>query len=378
MRNCITLFVLTLFTISIFGLCAAAQSPQGNAAAPQTADGKTAVARVLGEVTGIDKAGRMLTLKTDDGKSVAVSINEQTVYRRVPPGETTLDKATNITLAEINVADRVLARGRLENQVLLARQVIVIPRADLEQQQARNRAEWLRRGIIGQITALNPESREITLLAPTRAGNSTVTLLVGTNVSFRRYAPDSIRYKDAKESSFDELKVGDQLRAIGEKSADGKTFTPEEIVSGTFRTISGRITALDVQKGELTVTNLQTQQPLTIVINDDSKLRRLPAEVVKELEQFVARNSSAQSSDGGADRHNEDIQETINKLPSIKITDLKPGDAIIVSSTQGNDPARATALVVAAGVEDLVKRLQQQPERRDLNLGLGLPSGINP
>jgi hypothetical protein len=371
MRNLVTLTALTLILVTAV-LSAAAQSPQ--AATPATGS-KPALARVLGEVAAVDAAGRKLTLKTDDGKSVAVSVNDQTVYRRVPPGETTLDKATATTLAEISVADRVLARGRVENESVVARDVIVMPKADLAQQQARAREEWQRRGILGQITALNPERHEITLLARTREGASTVTLAAGERVSFRRYAPDSIRYRDARASTFAELKVGDQLRALGERSADGKSFTPEEIVSGTFRTISGRVTAVDAQKGELTITNVQNQQPLTIVVNAESKLRRLPGDLAKELEQIVARGSAAPPSDG---QRTEDVQETINQLPPIAIGDLKPGDAVIVSSTQGSDPARATALIVAAGAEAVLKRLQQQPARRDLNLGLGLPSGINP
>lgn len=376
MRNLVALSALVL-TVSATALSAAAQSPQTAQPSPTTTGGKPALARVLGEVAAVDAAGRGLTLKTDDGKSVAVSVNEQTVYRRVPPGETTLDKATGITLAQISVADRVLARGRMESQSLVARDVIVMPRADLKEQQARNREEWQRRGILGQITALDPARREITLLARSREGAAPVTLAVGQNVSFRRYAPDSIRYRDAKESSFAELKVGDQLRALGERSADGKTFTPEEVVSGTFRTLSARVTAVDAQKGELTVTDVQSQKPLTVVVNADSKLRRLPADLARELEQFVARGAAAPPA-GGAGQRTEDIQETINKLPPITVADLKPGDAVIVSSTQGSDPARATALIVAAGAEPVVKLLQQQPARRDLNLGLGLPSGINP
>jgi hypothetical protein len=134
---------------------------------------------------------------------------------------------------------------------------------------------------------------------------------------------------------------------------------------------------VDAQKGELTVTDVQSQKPLTVVVNADSKLRRLPADLARELEQFVARGAAAPPA-GGAGQRTEDIQETINKLPPITVADLKPGDAVIVSSTQGNDPARATALIVAAGAEPVVKLLQQQPARRDLNLGLGLPSGINP
>ena len=43
-------------------------------------------------------------------------------------------------------------------------------------------------------------------------------------------------------------------------------------------------------------------------------------------------------------------------MPAFTISELKPGDAVIVASTVGSDPARVTAITLLAGVEPLLTR----------------------
>jgi len=50
----------------------------------------------------------------------------------------------------------------------------------------------------------------------------------------RRYAPDSVKFDDAKSSALQEIHPGDQIRARGDRSADGAELAAEEIVSGAF------------------------------------------------------------------------------------------------------------------------------------------------
>src|SRR5205823_5981474 len=161
----------------------------------------------------------------------------------------------------------------------------------------------------------------ITVQARTREGDRPVVVAAGEGeVRFLRYAPDSVRYRDAKQSSFAELKVGDQLRALGERSADGARFTPEEVVSGTFRTTAGKITAVNTQAGELTISTVPDARPLTVAVSGDSKLRRLTPEVLRAWEQRVTQPAS------GVAPRAESVQEMIDNLPPISITDLKAGD----------------------------------------------------
>src|SRR5207245_3774528 len=74
----------------------------------------------------------------------------------------------------------------------------------------------------------------------------------------------------------EELKVGDQVRALGDKSADGTHLTAEEIVFGSFRLAGGTVTAIDPATGEVKINDLKTKQPLVVMIKSDSVLRRLP------------------------------------------------------------------------------------------------------
>ena len=357
MRNRLTVIVLTASVLVITGVAITAAQAQQSDVTKQN--------RVLGEVMTIDAPQKQLSLKTADGKPANVTLNDNTVYRRVPPGEINLDKAASISLEDIAAGDRVLVKGKLDES-FVARVVIVMSKSDLAEKRARDREAWLKRGVSGVITALNPEKKDITLRTSLGASsNNTITAAEGG--TFRRYS-GSVKFKDAKLSSFAELKVGDQLRALGEKSADGTQYVAQEIVSGTFRTISGRIISVDPATREVKFTDAQTQKPLTVVVIEDSSLRRLAPDLVKLLLQKAASSGSESSTD---------LQDRVEKSSVITLADLKPGDAIIVSSIAGADPSRITAVLLAAGVEELVKRQTQQPSR-PLNLGLGLPSGSLP
>ena len=108
-------------------------------------------------------------------------------------------------------------------------------------------------------------------------------IAAGGDTKFRRYAPDSVRFSDAQPGVFADLKVGDQLRALGTKSTDGTRFTPEEIVTGSFQTISGTITEIDAEKKEIKIKDLQSQQAVTIAVSKDSSMRRLTPEMIAAM-----------------------------------------------------------------------------------------------
>src|SRR5205085_2405679 len=146
-----------------------------------------------------------------------------------------------------------------------------------------DREEWRQRGVLGVVTALNPATREITVNVRGREGAHPVVVAATETTKFRRYAPDSVKFSDAKPSSLTELKVGDQLRALGERSADGARFTPEEFVSGSFRTLLGTVTAVDAAHNQITIKDNQTKQPLTVLISQDSSLRRLPEQMAQMM-----------------------------------------------------------------------------------------------
>ncbi|HEY6231583.1 MAG TPA: hypothetical protein VIW64_09970, partial [Pyrinomonadaceae bacterium] len=275
------LFALSLAVIGIlaFGTSPNVTAQTTAAAASQAGDPSISANRAMGEVKVIDAAAKQLMIKTDAGSLVTVTLSDATSYLRVAPGETTLTKATKITFADVAEGDRVMAMGKVsdDHKLVPARTLIVMTKADIARKQEADRAEWKRRGILGIITALKPETKEITITSRTMAGPQSVIIPVSDKVELRRYAPDSIKFADAQTAKFEELKVGDQLRALGERDTAGTTFTAEKVVTGSFKTVAGVITAIDPATGELKINDMQTKQPLTIVVKQDTVLRKFPS-----------------------------------------------------------------------------------------------------
>lgn len=328
--------------------------------------------RVLGEVTAIDSTAKKLMLKDLKGQTVAVVFNEKAIYQRIPPDETTLTNAVSITFADIGVGDRVRARGVMNTDgVLIADALVVMTKADITRKSEHDRAEWIRRGIVGIVQAINSETQEITLVD--QADGNKIVVSAGAKVHFRRYAPDSIKFRDAKQSSLAEVKVGDQLRALGDKSADGARFTSEEIVFGTFRTVGGIIAKVAQDTGEITINDIQTKQSLTVIVSSDSVVRRLSSASVKLLEASF----SAKPAEAKAGTRSE-LQQRIEASPVITVAELKPGDGVLVSSSVGSIPNRITAVLIAAGVDEFLKRQAVKPAQRPGSLELGLPAGMLP
>jgi co-chaperonin GroES (HSP10) len=392
------------------GATASAQTPAATTAPSQAGDPSISPNRALGEVKVIDAASKQVIIKTDAGSLVTVVLSDATSYMRVAPGETTLTNATKITFADVAEGDRVLALGKLsdDHKTVPARTIVVMTKADIAKKQEAERAEWKRRGVLGIISALKPETKEITITSRTMAGPQSLIIPVSDKVELRRYAPDSIKFADAKTSSFDELKVGDQVRALGEKNPNGTSFAAEKVVTGSFKTVAGVITAVDAATGELKINDMQTKQPLTIVVKQDSVLRRFPSAGEMGGGMMMrpgggggaaggpasgpAQGGGAQGGGaaqgaggqgGGGPRMGGgggmNIQDMLERLPTIALADVKAGDTIIVSSTKGADPSRLTAISLISGADTLLNMLaarQQQAGQAAPNPAAGLGSGI--
>ncbi|GAC1399925.1 MAG: hypothetical protein NVSMB56_15060 [Pyrinomonadaceae bacterium] len=367
---------------------------------------------VIGTVTAVDVNAKQISLKTDMGDTVGVMLDEKTVYMKIPPGEKNLDHAMKITLTNIAVGDRVWARGKVadDKKSIPARAVVVMTKADITRKSEHDRDEWKRRGIVGTITALDPATKEITVQARggrgMMGGNGAPPVVIeakANNLAYRRYAPDSVKFEDAKVSSFDELKIGDQIRALGERNADGAHFTPEEIVSGTFRTFAATIDSVNPQTNEIKLKDLQSGQMLTVVVSPDTNLRRIPAEFATMLANRMQprteggagaspngappQNSTQRPTQGqgtsprgeggglGGGRGGFDPQDLLQRLPTTTVAEFKKGDAVIVSSTVGSDPKRVTAVALLAGVDAFMGMMRGSAGAGAL--GTGLPPGLD-
>lgn len=354
----------------------------------------------IGEVKVIDNTAKQLIVKTDAGSLVTVALGDKTVYMRLAPGEKTLTNATKIAFTDVGEGDRVWARGKVadDHKSVPATALIVMNKVDIAKKQEAERAEWKKRGVLGIITALKPETKEITISTRTMAGQQPLIIPVSDKVELRRYAPDSIKFADAKEAKFDELKVGDQLRALGDRDPAGAAFTAEKVVTGSFKTVAGVITAIDAATGEVKINDLQTKQPLTIVVKQDAVLRKFPSASEMGGGMMMVRPGggggqgpgggqgggpgSGQGGGGGrmGGGGGPNMQDMLERLPTIALADVKVGDTIIVSSTKGADPTRLTAISLISGADTLLNMLaarqQQAGGPATPNPAAGLGSGM--
>jgi hypothetical protein len=354
----------------------------GRALAPAPAPGGSqtppAVARLLGEVTSVDAAARRITLKTDGGDQATVTTDEKTSFLKAQPGAQDLAGATPVTLAEIAVGDRLLARGAMadDKKTLAARQVVVMSRGDVAQKQERERAEWRRRGLSGIVRALDPPTGEITV--ETRALAASQTVVVATadrNVVFKRYAPESVRFRDAVPGSFAELHVGDQVRVLGDRTPDGAKVLAEQVVSGTFQIVSGAVRS--VHGREVTIVDNETGKPLAVAVGADAMVRRLPPEMAARLARRTRPAAGPSPSRAPAT-----LQDMLERLPAMPVEELKPGDQVAVSSPKSQAAGHLTAAVLLAGIEPLLESRSRRGAGDGesvglapgaLDLGLGVP-----
>lgn len=397
--------VLALVPVSSGAHAQTIPAPSGS---QQTADPSITPNGAIGEVKVIDGAAKQIIVKTDAGSLVTVVLNGNTSYMRVAPGETTLAKATKIAFSDVGEGDRIFARGAVsdDRKTVPARVVIVMNKVDIAKKQELERAEWKKRGLLGVITALKPETKEITISSRTMAGPQAIIIPISDKVEMRRYAPDSIKFSDARTAKFEELKVGDQLRALGDRNPEGTQFAAEKVVTGAFRNVGGVVTAVDGTTGEIKINDLQTKQPLTIVVKQDAVLRKFPS--ADQMGAMMMNRGGPGAAPGGSPAGSSgpgasgpagtgsgmrmggggmNMQDMLERLPTIAVADVKVGDTIIVSSTQGADPSRLTAISLISGADTLLNMLaarqQQQAGPRaapnpsgglgGVQFGIGLP-----
>ncbi len=339
----------------------------------------------VGVVTKVDAGAQQIVVKTDAGAEVTVSMQPNASFRKTKPGETDLRNAATISLTDINAGDRVLARGKQSDdpKSVSANLIVVMSKSDIAQKQAAEKADWDKRGVVGVVTAASPTEIALNVRGP---GGTKSTLIVtpGANAVIRRYAPDSIKFEDAKPSKLDEIKTGDQVRARGDKSPDGSKMTADEIVSGSFREIAATIISIDAASNSLRVNDLASKKPVTIKLNADSTLKKLPPQMAQML---AAQNRPAEAGGraggpppeagrGGGGRGGRDLATMLERVPKAALSDLKNGDAVIVLSTVGASPDQLTAITMLAGVEPiLTKPGTREMQLGDWSLGGGLGGG---
>ncbi|HWA93940.1 MAG TPA: DUF5666 domain-containing protein [Terracidiphilus sp.] len=338
-------------------------------------------ARFIGTITAT--GDNQLTVKTDAGQIYNVTAEANIDIKRIAPGERDLSKAEAISFSELAVGDRALVKldPNAPAGTIQAAQIIAIKKADVAERQEQEREAWQRHGVGGLVKSVDPATGAI--VVTTGAGPTLKTVTVHTNdkTVLKRYAEGSIRFADAKPAPLSAIQPGDQLRARGQKSPDGLEVTAAEVVSGTFRNISGLVGSINTEAGTFVVKDLLTKKDVTVQVPHTAQMRRLPENMAKMIGTAL-KNEEVEHRQGppqggtpsmermrGQGRPNE-LQTVLNRAPVIQLADLKKGDAVMLVSTQGTN--EVTAITLLAGVEPL---LQAPAESQNLLSNWSMGSG---
>jgi len=374
---------------------------------PQQDDPSIKATTVFGNVSEINASAGQITIKTAAGSVIVANVNEKTTYQRMPPGETDRSKAVETSLTEIAVGDGVVARGFVaaDRKSVPAQQIIVVSQSDIAKHNAAQRQAWAR-GTKGIVSAINPDAKEITVTSRSFQGTSQAVTVTVDKAKLKRYPPDSIpKYENAKAAKFEEIKVGDQMNARGEKNAEGTHLAAEEVLFGTFKIAGGTVTAIDPAANTISINDLQTKKPLTIMLKPETVVRRFqmmmgggagtPGAAAQGQGAGNAQGQAAANRPGGTapaagggqapgaggprPGGGMAMADMLERLPTISLNEIKVGDMIIMSTLPGSDPTKTTAISMVAGIEPLLQMIaarqaaggQPRQQNVDLNSNFG-------
>jgi hypothetical protein len=345
--------------------------------------------KASGEVVSVTDT--RITVKTKDGDINAI-ISGATVFKKVSP-ENVRD-ITPSTFAEISAGDKVLVSGTVsaDKKTIPARTVYLLTKAAITQRNTAEVEKWRTRGVTGKVVSVNPATGQIGVEVRGMMASTTVTLTPKEKAKFKRYADNSVKFSEAKDSSFAEIKAGDMIRALGDRGADGTTFTAEEVVTGAFQTVAGAVKSVDAAKNEVVITDFQTKKDITIAVGPSTTMKKFPEEMAQRMAQMGS--GAAQAGPGSGPRPpgttppaggqpsatpagqtgaapangtgagpgrgmngggRGGIDDMLERFDNITVADLKVGDTIAVSSTKTANADRITAIKLLSGVEPFLK-----------------------
>jgi hypothetical protein len=327
-----------------------------------------APARLLGTITAIN--GDTISVKADADGDHQVQVPATAAIKRISPGQKDLSAAETMPYNDLATGDRVLVKldADAPGPISQALQIIAVKQADVVLKQEKDREDWQRRGVGGLVKSVDSASGTIVLSSGSGATAKTITVHTTKTTLLKRYAPASVRFDTAQNAPIEAIHTGDQLRARGNKNAEGTEIAAEEAISGSFRNISGMITSLDAAGSTLVVKDLATKKQITIHITSEAQMRRLPDMMARmmaaRLKSTTGGPSGAKTPQspapsgaahygGGQGNGGGDPQQMLNRAPAIQLVDLKKGDAVMVVSTDGT--TEVTAISLLAGVEPLLE-----------------------
>jgi len=386
---------------------------------PASSSGSAQIAKAVGTIKSIQADS--ITVAAESGGEVTAKLMSSTKILRVPPGEKDLKNAIALQAQDLQPGDRVLVRGQASTNgdghriIITALAVIVMKQSDVAAKQQHDRDDWQKRGVGGLVTKVDAATGAITISSGGMGANRSIAVHIAKDTILRRYAPDSVKFDDAKPAPVDQIKAGDQLRARGTRNPDGSEVSAEEVVSGTFRNIAGTIKSIDATNNTMTVQDTIAKSVVVVKASPDSQMKKLPAEMAQRIAMRLKGTAGGGSGDqpgvngqgqgqgttgqraaptaGGARPGTEsqagrgpgggpggngppDLQRMLSRLPNSTLADLQKGDAVMIVSTEGGNSDVVTAITLLAGVDAI---LTAAPSRSASTLlspwSLGAPGG---
>jgi co-chaperonin GroES (HSP10) len=353
-----------------------------------------------------------------------VTVTPATRILRIAPGEKDLKNAATLQLQDLQVGDHILVGGKPadDGKSINAASVVVMKATDVQAKQQQEQQDWQKRGTGGIVCAVDAASGTVTISATGSCKTKSTTVQTSKATVLRRYAADSVKFDDAKPSTLQEIRIGDQLRARGDRSSDGSAVTAEEIVTGVFRNIAGIVNSVDASAGTLTVQDLLSKKPVQIRITTDSQLHQLPPEMAQRMAMRLkasavgdaagasgasggqGANPSAGAYTGGGQQSAwrggtaaggapaggaaggmgggmrqggpPDLNQMLARTPVTTLAEVHKGDAVIVLATEGSPTSASTAITLVSGVDPILRAAPSGSQAMMLSAwSLGGPTG---
>lgn len=372
---------------------------------------------VLGTITKVDETAHTVTVKDDKSAiEVLVLVGETKTILKVPPGAKDLKTAQRITAADLQPGDRVDVRGSKPEDnpnAIAARSVVLMSARELAQAHQAEAAEW-QHSTAGTVTSVDAGAGTIAITMRTPEGPQPATVTTTSATSFTRYSGSTPKTPVASQLA--DIQPGDQVRILGDKSGDGATIAAHKIYSGAFRTVAGTVSSVAPDGSQLVIKDLQTKQTVPVKLTADSVVRKLQPIMAAMLARRLnpdfkppeagagsgtagnvggvaphpsggsagaeGSGSGAASSGGGhwtpggnngagpggrMRPGTGDLSRILEHAPTINVSELKPGDAVVVSgAAEGAGTTGLIASNVIAGVEPI---FQSAPPRQGRSLG---------
>ncbi|MEP7364217.1 MAG: hypothetical protein ABI972_13255 [Acidobacteriota bacterium] len=250
-------------------------------------------ARLLGTITAND--GKAIQVKTDQGQETMVLPTPEARIQKVAPGERDLSKAQPITLSDLQPGDRVIVRGTTADGGILAESLIIMTAREITKKNDAERQMWRDRGVFGVVESVDAKDHQVKIRTRVGMETKTFTVTARDKAEIKRYAPDSVKFTDAVSASVEDIKKGDQLRALGEKDEPNAKLSADRVVFGTFRTFAGTVISVDPAAKTLQMKEIDSKKVVTVHATPDSTLKVLP----EQMGMMMARMGAMGGRPGG-------------------------------------------------------------------------------